>query len=172
MGNCVAPIKPKGLTEHNYPSRYLSNKNTLGRIFDWCITILPLIELYWQMNKPRGAWKTLSDSDFLGGIGNSRAFGATACLLRNPILILCGVCWTKFECILTKILMMSANRTRGARGGLKLHCTLRLRGDANQCASDTLADSRVQKPKNFLAFFSRLLPQPQYERIYWVFVLN
>ena len=25
-------------------------------------------------------------------------------------------------------------------------------------ASDTLADSRVQKPKNFLAFFSRLLP--------------
>ncbi len=67
MGNCVAPIKPKGLTEHNYPSRYLSNKNTLGRIFDWCITILPLIELYWQMNKPRGAWKTLSDSDFFGG---------------------------------------------------------------------------------------------------------
>ena len=27
-------------------------------------------------------------------------------------------------------------------------------------ASDTLADSRVQKPKNFLAFFSRLLPPP------------
>ena len=26
--------------------------------------------------------------------------------------------------------------------------------------SDTLADSRVQKPKNFLAFFSRLLPPP------------
>ena len=29
-----------------------------------------------------------------------------------------------------------------------------------KCASDTLADSRVQKPKNFLAFFSRLLPPP------------
>ncbi len=29
-----------------------------------------------------------------------------------------------------------------------------------QCASDTLADSRAQKPKNFLAFFSRLLPPP------------
>jgi hypothetical protein len=27
-------------------------------------------------------------------------------------------------------------------------------------ASDTLADSRVQKPKNFLAFFSRLPPHP------------
>ncbi len=27
-------------------------------------------------------------------------------------------------------------------------------------ASDTLADSRVQKPKNFLTFFSRLLPPP------------
>src|SRR3989344_4231456 len=27
-------------------------------------------------------------------------------------------------------------------------------------ASDTLADSRGQKPKNFLAFFSRLLPPP------------
>ncbi len=27
-------------------------------------------------------------------------------------------------------------------------------------ASDMLADSRVQKPKNFLAFFSRLLPPP------------
>ena len=27
-------------------------------------------------------------------------------------------------------------------------------------ASHTLADSRVQKPKNFLAFFSRLLPPP------------
>ena len=46
------------------------------------------------------------------------------------------------------------------RGGLKLPRTLRLRGEANQCASDTLADSRVQKPKNFLAFFSRLLPPP------------
>ena len=56
--------------------------------------------------------------------------------------------------------MMNANRTRGARGGLKLPRTLRLRGEANQCASDTLADSRVQKPKNFLAFFSRLLPPP------------
>ena len=51
---------------------------------------------------------------------------------------------------------MSANRTRGARGGLKLKRTLRLRGEANQCASD----SRVQKPKNFLAFFWRLLPPP------------
>lgn len=29
-----------------------------------------------------------------------------------------------------------------------------------KCASDTLADSRVQKSKNFLAFFSRLLPPP------------
>ena len=46
------------------------------------------------------------------------------------------------------------------RGGLKLPRTLRLRGEANQCASDTLADSRVQKPKNFLAFFSRLPPPP------------
>ena len=46
------------------------------------------------------------------------------------------------------------------RGGLKLPRTLRFRGDTNQCASDTLADSRVQKPKNFLAFFSRLLPPP------------
>ncbi|MDO8686788.1 MAG: hypothetical protein Q7K11_01085, partial [Candidatus Berkelbacteria bacterium] len=55
---------------------------------------------------------------------------------------------------------MPTNRTRGARGGSKLHYTLRLRGDANQCASDTLADSRVKKPKNFLAFFSRLLPPP------------
>jgi hypothetical protein len=27
-------------------------------------------------------------------------------------------------------------------------------------ASDTLEYSRVQKPKNFLAFFSRLLPPP------------
>ena len=52
------------------------------------------------------------------------------------------------------------NRTRGARGDLKLPRTLRLRSDARQCASDTLADSRVQKPKNFLAFFSRLLPPP------------
>jgi hypothetical protein len=52
------------------------------------------------------------------------------------------------------------NRTRGARGGFVLLRTLDARGDANQCASDTLADSRVQKPKNFLAFFLRLLPPP------------
>jgi len=51
-------------------------------------------------------------------------------------------------------------RTRGARGGLKLPRTLRLRCDANQCASDTLQGERVQKPKNFIAFFSRLLPPP------------
>src|SRR3989338_3519648 len=70
-----------------------------------------------------------------------------------------GIHCTKFECIL-KATLMPTNRTRGARGGLKLPRTLRLRGDANECASDTLADSRVQKPKNFLAFFSRLLPPP------------
>ena len=46
----------------------------------------------------------------------------------------CGVYWTKFECISSKILIQT------------------------KCASDTLADSRVQKPKNFLAFSSRLLP--------------
>ena len=67
--------------------------------------------------------------------------------------------YTKFECIL-KATLMPTNRTRGARGDLKLPRTPRLRGDANQCASDTLADSRVQKPKNFLAFSSRLLPPP------------
>ena len=55
---------------------------------------------------------------------------------------------------------MPTNRTRGARGGSKPLRTLRLRGEAIQCASDTLADSRVQKPKNFLAFFSRLRPTP------------
>ena len=43
---------------------------------------------------------------------------------------------------------------------MKLNRTPRLRGDAKECASDTLADSRVQKPKNYLAFFSRLLPPP------------
>ena len=85
-----------------------------------------------------------------------------------------GVYWTKFECISSRILMRATNRTRGARGGLKLPRTLRLRGDANQCASDTLADSRVQKPKNFLAFSSRLLPPPlhreaekEMERKFW-----
>ena len=56
--------------------------------------------------------------------------------------------------------MRATNRTREARGGLKLPRTLRLRGDENQCASDTLVDSRVQRPKNFLAFSSRLLPPP------------
>ena len=52
------------------------------------------------------------------------------------------------------------NRTRRACSGSKPLRTLRLRGEAIQCASNTLADSRVQKPKNFLAFFSRLLPPP------------
>src|SRR3989344_5567338 len=48
--------------------------------------------------------------------------------------------------------MKATNRTRGARGGLKLPRTLRLRGDANQCASTALADSCGQKPKIFLTF--------------------
>ena len=43
---------------------------------------------------------------------------------------------------------------------MKLPRTPRLRGDARQCASDTLQGERVQKPKNFLAFFLRLLPPP------------
>ena len=50
------------------------------------------------------------------------------------------------------------NHTRGARGDLKLPHMLRLSGEAEEHASDTLADSRVQKPKNFLAFSSRLRP--------------
>ena len=54
--------------------------------------------------------------------------------------------------LLEPILNERTNRTRGARGGLKLPRTLRLRGDANQYASDTLADSRVQNPKIFLTF--------------------
>ena len=65
----------------------------------------------------------------------------------------------KFE-LFSKTIRARTNRTHGARSGSKPLRTLRLRGDANQCASDTLADSRVQKPKNFLAFFSRLLPPP------------
>ena len=52
------------------------------------------------------------------------------------------------------------NRTRGARGGFVPLRTLDSCGDAKKRVSDTLADSRVQKPKNFLAFFSRLLPPP------------
>ena len=74
---------------------------------------------------------------------------------------ICGVYWTKFECTSDKIRrILTTNRTLGARSGSKPLRTLRLRGEAIQCASDTLADSRVQKPKNFLAFFSRLLPHP------------
>jgi hypothetical protein len=80
-------------------------------------------------------------------------------LVLKPFSKNCGIHWTKFECIL-KATLMPTNRTRGARGGSKLPRTLRLRGDVRQCASDTLADSRVQKPKNFLAFSSRLLPPP------------
>jgi len=52
------------------------------------------------------------------------------------------------------------NRTRGARGGFVPLRTLDSCGDAKKRVSDTLADSRVQKPKNFLTFFSRLLPHP------------
>ena len=53
-------------------------------------------------------------------------------------------------------------RMEGAHSGSKPLRTPRLREEANQCASNTLADSRVQKPKNFLAFFSRLLPRHGY----------
>ncbi len=45
---------------------------------------------------------------------------------------------------------MPTNRTLRVRGSLKLPRTLRLRGDANQCASTALADSRGQNPKIFL----------------------
>ena len=65
----------------------------------------------------------------------------------------------KFE-LFSKTIRARTNRTHGARSGSKPLRTLRLRGDAKECTSDTLADSRVQKPKNFLAFFSRLLPPP------------
>jgi len=79
----------------------------------------------------------------------------------HSVIFFGGVYWTKFECISDKIRrILTTNRTRGARGGSKPLRTLRLRWEAIQSASDTLADSRVQKPKNFLAFSSRLLPPP------------
>ena len=78
---------------------------------------------------------------------------------RGDLFRNCGVCLRKLEPISNRILTPT-NRTRRARSGSKPLRTRRSRGDANQCASDTLADSRVQKPKNFLAFFSRLLPPP------------
>ena len=80
-----------------------------------------------------------------------------------------GVYWTKFECISDKIRrILTTNCTCGTRGGSKPLRTPRLRGEVIQCASDTLADSRVQKPKNFLTFFSRLLPPPnQFYLYYW-----
>ena len=90
-----------------------------------------------------------------------RRFAPTPFRLLILISNFGGVYWTKFECISDKIRrILTTNRTLRARSGSKPLRTLRLRGEANQCASDTLADSRVQKPKNFLAFFSRLLPPP------------
>jgi len=90
-----------------------------------------------------------------------RRFAPTPFRLPIPISNFGGVYWTKFECISDKIRrILTTNRTRGARSGSKPLRTPRLRGEAIQCASDTLADSRVQKPKNFLAFSSRLLPPP------------
>ena len=70
--------------------------------------------------------------------------------------------WCLFEKVRTHFEQNPWLRTRGARSGSKPLRTPRLRGEANQCASDTLADSRVQKPKNFLAFLSRLLPPPHH----------
>jgi hypothetical protein len=72
----------------------------------------------------------------------------------NQLFIECGVYWTKFEYISGKIRrILTTNRTRHARGGSKLLRTPRLRGEAIQCASDTLAGSRVQKPKKFPCIF-------------------
>ena len=61
-----------------------------------------------------------------------------------------GVYWTKFECISSKILMRTTNRTRGAHGDLKLPCTLRLRGEANQCASDSLTATEALSYPRFV----------------------
>ncbi len=80
---------------------------------------------------------------------------------------MCGETHQEFEsptfrkfwrCVLDEVRTLSNTHSRKKLPNPKR--TLRLRDDANQCASDTLADSRVQKPKNFLAFSSRLLPHP------------
>jgi hypothetical protein len=44
-------------------------------------------------------------------------------LVLKPFSKICGVYYTKFECIL-KATLIPTNRTRGARGGLKLPRTL------------------------------------------------
>ncbi|MCI0542750.1 hypothetical protein L0Y69_03315 [bacterium] len=49
--------------------------------------------------------------------------------------------------------LLASHRGALACGDLKLPRTPRLCGDANQCTSDTLADSRVQNPKIFLPYF-------------------
>ena len=118
---------------------------------------LKKIEIF-KANQKHPSPNTYKLNGVLNGYFNKRQ--QRLCLLYR-VQINCGVYWTKFECISGKIRrILTTNRTRGARGDLKLPRTLRLRGEANQCASDTLADSRVQKPKNFLAFSSRLLPPP------------
>ena len=75
-------------------------------------------------------------------------------------LFLCGVYWTKFECISSKILKRATNRTLRVRGRLNLKRTLRLRGQAPRTRSRT----RACKPKHFLAFFSGSSPHPSAER--------
>src|SRR3989344_5799664 len=90
---------------------------------------------------------------------NRRRFAPSIFLVLKPFSKNCGIHCTKFECIL-KATLMPTNRTRGARGGSKPLRTLGLRGEANQCVSDTLPDSRGQKAKISLHFSRVSSPHP------------
>src|SRR3989338_11142137 len=87
------------------------------------IRIVALLNLHWQTRSHAERGESFQNQDFVGGMQNRRRFAPTIFLVLKPFSKNCGIHCTKFECIL-KATLTPINRTRGARGGLKLPRTL------------------------------------------------
>src|SRR3989344_4852854 len=93
--------------------------------------VLLFILLHWLTRSHALRGEPFQIQDFLGGIQNRRHFVPTIFLHPNPISFFGGMFWTKFECILSKTLMMNESFR---------HC---------------LAEPRQPRKKNTLSFFKR-----------------
>ena len=74
------------------------------------------MELYWQTTSHAERGKSFQIQNFLGGMQECRRFAPTPFRVLIPISNFGGVCWTKFECILPKILTKNEMRLGHARG--------------------------------------------------------
>src|SRR3989338_9558863 len=94
------------------------------RVYIKNFLVCSILILYWQTRSHAERGESLQNQDFVGGMQNRRRFAPTIFLVLKPFSKNCGVCWTKFETISSKIQMIKADSAgrNNLSGGMDSPC--------------------------------------------------